>query len=137
MVSLEKYRLLGTSGEDKDLWRHITGFQQFYVNSFQRKNRDEWSERAWRLTFLSELITSIFEGESVQALALKYSLALKASNILKEIKGEKIIELRKQLLKYAKPHTPFFKELRGKSLNRVFWQIISTDNIEAVQSHFM
>jgi len=56
------------------------------------------------------------------------------SDKLREVKGDKIVETRKVLLKHARPHMPFFKELRGKSLNRVFWQIISRDNIEAVQS---
>ena len=133
-TSLKRYCLLGTSGGDKETWRNITSFQQFYVNSSQRKNRDEWSERAWRLRFLSELITSISEGESAQAQATKYSSALTMSNKLREVKGEKIVETRKELLKHARPHTPFFKELREKSLNRVFWQIINRDNIEAVQS---
>lgn len=133
-TSLKQYSLLDTSGGNRQIWNNITSFQQFYVNSSQRKNRDEWSERAWRLRFLSELIASISEGESVHAQATKYSSALTMSKKLREIKGEKIVETRKELLKYARPHTPFFKELRGKSLNRVFWQIIDRDNIEAVQS---
>jgi len=132
--SLNKYCLLGTSGADRETWRNITAFQQFYINSSQRRNQDGWSERAWRLRFLSDLITSIHQGESPKAQAAKYSNVTKISKKLKTVQGKKIIETRRDLLNHAKPHTRFFKELRGKPLTRVFWQIIHKDNIEAVQS---
>jgi len=133
-TSLQRYCLLGTSGEDGETWNNITRFQQFYVNSSQRKNRDEWAEQAWRLRFLTELIGSMFEGESAQTQAIKYSSAINTSKKLSEVKGARIIESRKELLKHAKQFTPFFKQLRGKSLNRVFWQVIDRENLEDVQS---
>jgi hypothetical protein len=130
--SLNKYCLLGTSGADKEVWRSITNFQQFYVNLSQRRNQDEWSERAWKLDFLSQLIVSISEGESLEQQAEKYNSAIKTSNILDHVKGTKIKKIRTELLKHAPPHTPHYKELKGKSLRRVYWQIINKRNLEEV-----
>jgi predicted nucleotidyltransferase component of viral defense system len=132
--SLNKYCLRGTSGADRETWRNITAFQQFYINSSQRRNQDGWSEAAWRLRFLTELVNSIFKGKEPRKAADQYSSALRKSKKLEEVKGEKIKEFRNKLLKHAEPNTPYYKELRGKSLNRVYWQIIKSYNMETVHS---
>ncbi|MBD3173326.1 hypothetical protein GF326_12750 [Candidatus Bathyarchaeota archaeon] len=131
-TSLEKRCLLGTTGVDKDIWKNISSFQQFYVNFSQRKNQDEWSEKAWRLDYLSQLVFSILKGESTQKQAEKHNSAIYTSNKLAEIKGTKIKKLRTELLKHAPPDTPYYKELKGKSLRRIYWQMITSDNIEKV-----
>jgi len=131
-TSLDKYCLLGTSGVEKGIWKDITSFQQFYVNFSQRRNQDEWSEKAWQLDYLSQLIFSILKGESTKKQAEKHNLAIQTSNKLAEVKGSKIKKLRNELLKHAPPNTPYYKELKGKSLKRVYWQMITSENIEKV-----
>lgn len=131
---LEDYCLLGTSYADKEIWKNIQAFQQFYVNYSQRMNQDEWSERAWRLRFLFSQVNSILEGELPQIAAKKYSKCMKIAAKMKKVRGSAILDMRKELLKHADFHIPYFKELRGKSLNRVYWQIIKMNNIESVHS---
>lgn len=132
--SLEQYCLLGTTKGNKQTWNNINKFQQFYVSTTQRKNRDGWSETTWRLKFITEIISSIFRGESTKEASAKYLKAVKTSTRLTEIKSEEIREIRIKLLENAKPYTTGFKELKQKSLNRIFWQIINNENVEIIES---
>jgi len=45
-----------------------------------------------------------------------------------------VIELRKKLLDLAETKIPYFKEMRGKPLDRVFWQIVTPRNLQDVES---
>jgi hypothetical protein len=53
---------------------------------------------------------------------------------LGNIQGKSIIELRKGMLELAQKEIPHFKDLKGKPLDRVFWQILTPENLEKLSS---
>jgi hypothetical protein len=132
--SLEKYRLLGTSRADPSVWDEINSFQQFYVNSSQKINRDEWSQRAWQLTFLNDLVNDVINNQSAGECAAIYSSSLAILDGLEKVSKDKIVDLKKDLLKFVPAHTPNFKELKVKSPQRIFYQIVTKENIDDIQS---
>jgi hypothetical protein len=131
--SLDKYCLLGTKWEDRTLWGVINSFQYFYINSSQRKDKDGWSEIAWRLKFLSELISSIIKSQSVTNQAELYSSAINISKKMNDIQGTKIREVKFKLIKFIEQRGTYHDELRGKSLQRIFWQAVNSENIQSIQ----
>ncbi|MFH2110591.1 MAG: nucleotidyl transferase AbiEii/AbiGii toxin family protein [Candidatus Bathyarchaeota archaeon] len=134
--SLEKYRFLGTSLVKPDTWRAVDGFQQFYVSSSQRRNRDEWSQRAWHLTFLTDLVRDTIQHRSAGQCASTYASVLEILEQLKGVSEDKVRNVKTELLKLAPPKTPGFRELKGKSLQRIFYQMVTRENIEAIQNLF-
>jgi len=131
--TMEKYGLLDTAGADPEVKRNITSFQQFYVSASQKRPLYEWCARALRIRFLSELLRAIIEGKATaEEAGNEYGLAVKITQWLKVLSGERIKEVNKQLMASADQQIPHFKNLKGKPLHRVFWQVVSRNNLTKI-----
>jgi len=131
--TMEKYGLLDTAGANPEVKRNITSFQQFYVSASQKRPLYEWCARALRIRFLSELLRAIIEGKATaEEAGNEYGLAVKITQWLKVLSGERIKEVNKQLMASADQQIPHFKNLKGKPLHRVFWQVVSRNNLTKI-----
>lgn len=132
--TMEKYSLLDTAGADESIKRNITNFQHFYVSGSQRQPWYEWCARALRIRFLAQLIVATIESRSTTKQAAKeYSSATQIARALQTVEGIEVRELRGKLMALADKNIPYFRELRGKPLHRVFWQVVSRENLGAIQ----
>ncbi|PIU58761.1 hypothetical protein COS86_07815, partial [Candidatus Bathyarchaeota archaeon CG07_land_8_20_14_0_80_47_9] len=110
-------------------------FQQFFVNKNQRKPFYEWSSKSLKIKFLATLIGECIEdklSESDVAKVITQSKSIAAK--LDKISGRDVVEVRKKLLDLAQTKIPYFREMKGKSLDRVFWQIVTLENLQDAES---
>jgi hypothetical protein len=132
--TMERYGLLDTAGADDSLKRNVTNFQQFYVSTSQKWPWYEWSARALRILFLSNLVKATIEGQiSVKEAWNMYDSAVQTSQAVMNVKGEEVKVLKRKLMDSADRKIPYFKNLKGKPLHRVFWQIVSRKNLFSIQ----
>lgn len=132
--SMEKYSLVDTAGADTDIKKNITNFQQFYVSESQRKPWYEWCVWALRIKFLIQNLTVIIEHKITVNEAIKaYSTTIETARTLRRVSGTDIIKIRRRLMELADRHIPYYKELRGKPLHRVFWQIVTIKNLDELR----
>jgi len=133
--TMNRYSQVDTSGADSIMKRDIEGFQQFFVNKTQRKPYYEWSERSLRIRFLTLLLNKTIRNELTESdlckiIAESYRIALQFNTFTDNM----IVDLRKQLLSLAESKIPFFKELKGKPLERVFWQVVTPENLQKMKA---
>lgn len=132
--SMEKYSLVDTAGADTDIKKNITNFQQFYVSESQRKPWYEWCVWALRIKFLIQILTVIIEHKITVNEAIKaYATTIETARTLRRVSGTDIIKIRRRLMELADRHIPYYKELRGKPLHRVFWQIVTIKNLDELR----
>src|SRR4030042_2069468 len=127
--AMNGYSLVDTPSADADTKKKIEKFQQFFVNKSQRRPYYEWSSKSLRIGFLTIL---------AQKLLLKEITAVDAARILGECKeietslrkisGNYVVDLRDKMKKLAQTRILHFRDLRGKSLERVFWQVLTPEN---------
>ena len=129
--TMERYSLVDLAVGSPLMKRNINNFQQFYVNKRERSRRlYEWSSRALRIKFLTTLMQSYLSSKIEASQVTQAILRSQAiSSRIKEVDRKDVPELRRQLLAHTETRIPGFKELRGKSLERVFWQILTLDNM--------
>jgi hypothetical protein len=131
--SVDKYGVLDTAGANSEVKRNIANFQNFYVSASQRRPLYEWCARALRIRFLSELLKATVEEEiAAEEAGNEYNLAIQTAQLLTTFSGEKVRALNKQLMNAADKEIPYFKNLKGKPLHRVFWQVVSRNNLNPI-----
>jgi hypothetical protein len=133
--TMDKYSLVDTSGSDARIKKNIYAFQQFFVNKNQRKPFYAWSSKSLKIRFLATLISKcienkLSESDVAKVIAQSKSIATK----LNKISGKDVAEARKKLLNLAQTKIPYFMEMKGKTLDRVFWQIATSENLQDVES---
>jgi hypothetical protein len=133
--TMNEYSEIDTSGADMEAKSDIERFQQFYVNKNQRKPYYEWASKALRIKFLATLIIENIEGNLTESkIASTIEKCQEITLKINKVSGEAIIDLRKQLLGLARGRIRYFKELKGKPIDRVFWQIITPGNMQDAKS---
>lgn len=133
--TMEKYSLVDTSGGDASIKKNIDAFQQFFVNKNQRKPFYGWSSKSLKIKLLATLIGECIENklsESDVAKVITQSKSIAAK--LNQVSGKDVIEVRKKLLNLAQTKIPYFKEMKGKTLDRVFWQIVTLETLQDIKS---
>ncbi|MHA1605811.1 MAG: hypothetical protein ACTSWF_14330 [Candidatus Freyarchaeota archaeon] len=132
--TMEHYSQVDLSIGSSSTKRSINNFQQFYVNKAERSTRlYEWSSRALRIRFLATLMQS-YLSKRINANQVLRSIqkSQETSSRIKETDRRNVLKLRKELLAYAENLIPRFKELKGKPLERVLWQVLTPGNMESV-----
>lgn len=132
--TMEHYSQVDLSIGSSSTKRSINNFQQFYVNKAERSTRlYEWSSRALRIRFLATLMQS-YLSKRINANQVLRSIqkSQEISSWIKETNRRNVLKLRKELLAYAENLIPRFKELKGKPLERVLWQVLTPGNMESI-----
>jgi|WetSurMetagenome_2_1015567.scaffolds.fasta_scaffold25405_3 hypothetical protein len=131
--TMTKYGLLDTEGADAGIKKNVTNFQQFYVSASQKWPLYEWCARALKIRFLSQLLKAASEKKiDVKEAFNEYNLAVQIAQLLTTVKGEQIKTLNKKLMDTADTEIPYFRNLKGKPLLRVFWQVVSRNNLNTI-----
>jgi hypothetical protein len=133
--TMDEYSLVDTSGGSSSIKKNIEGFQQFFVNKNERKPLFGWSSKSLKIRFLAMLVREQIENrfkdsEVANSIIVSHNIVQR----LDKISGPDVIELRKKLLSLAETKIEYFKEMKGKPLDRVFWQIVTPRNLLDVQS---
>jgi uncharacterized protein (UPF0248 family) len=132
---MEKYSLLDTAGADASIKENITNFQQFYVSTSQRQPWYNWCTRALKIRFLAQTITAILDKQITSKEAAEiHNITTKTEQALKLARGEDADKLKKQLMESADTKIPYYRELKGKPVDRVFWQVVSRKNLKTIQN---
>ncbi len=135
VAAMQNYSLVDMPNGDKELKKNIDSFQQFYVNASQRTTRDEWSTKALRIKFLAELAFSLSEEKINKKDAVQLIAHCKTTeDALNGITGASVKDTRSKMLALHKERLENFKDLRGKSLQRVFWQILTIERLRQLES---
>jgi len=133
--TMDEYSLVDTSGGNSSIKKNIEGFQQFFVNRNQRKPFYGWSSKSLKIRFLALLIHEHIENRLNDSdIAEAIEDARNIAQKLEKISRIDVIELRKKLLRFAETKIKYFKEMKGKPLDRVFWQIVTPRNLSDVRS---
>jgi hypothetical protein len=132
---MSSYATIDTSIGSKDNKKHVSDFQQFLVNQNQRLPLFGWASRALRIRFLASLVDmtlnrTIIASEAAERLARADGLA----RLCDLIRGGNVQKVRTELLQRIPWKLPYFKELKGKSVSRVFWESVTPDNLDEVAS---
>jgi hypothetical protein len=132
--TMHKYSLVDMPTGEPELKQQIDSFQQFYVNRSQRARKDEWSTKALRIRFLATLALEIFDQTITNNDVPKIiSESRTIEKNLNAITGEDIQKTRNKLLEYARSkNIIYLKDLKGKPLNRVFWQFLTPENLSDI-----
>jgi len=134
MKTMNEYSQIDTSGGDVNIKKNIEGFQQFLVNKNQRKPYYKWSSRCLRIRFFASLISKTLQGELSKLDAVKKINECQNTALeLRQFSGNTLNELRRKILNLAQTKIPYFKELKGKPLERVFWQIVTLENLQDIE----
>ena len=134
IATMNEYSLIDTSGGNTGIKKNIEAFQQFFVSKYRRCPYYEWSSKALKIKFLTKLILEYMNSNLTKSKVVKLiNKSQELSSKLHKISGSRIVKLRKDLLSLAETKIPYFKEMRGKSLDRVFWQIVTPYNLENVE----
>jgi uncharacterized protein (UPF0248 family) len=132
--TMDKYALSDTAGADAGIKRNIVNFQQFYVSATQKWPLYDWSTRALKIRFLCHLLKVAFEKRAdVTEVFSEYNSAVQVAQSLSKISGDKVKTVNNNLRGIADTQIPYFKELKGKPLQRVFWQIVSQKNLPEIR----
>jgi uncharacterized protein (UPF0248 family) len=133
--AMDKYSLVDMPGGNAEIKQEIESFQQFYINRSQRRRKDEWSTKALRIKFLATLTQKLCKGEISNAEAAEIIAKSRAiEENLNKATGDDIPKLRKQILGLAQTKIPYFKDLKGKPLPRVLWQILTPEKISEIKA---
>lgn len=133
-ITMDKYSLIDTSGAESQTKQSVEAFAQFYLNKTQSRRLYDWSVYALRIRFLVQLLIKVINKEIKTDDAAKiYHKAITISAILEKIVGSDINKVRGELLSLAEIKIPYFTQLKGKPLHRVFWQIISINNLDKIK----
>jgi hypothetical protein len=133
--TMDEYSLVDMPTGKREIKQEIEKFQQFFVSRSQRRPYYGWSTKALRIRFLASLTCRLLNGEiSDREAAQVLASCVNRERCLGNIQGKSIIELRKGMLELAQKEIPHFKDLKGKPLDRVFWQILTPENLEKLSS---
>jgi hypothetical protein len=103
------------------------------VSRSQRRPYYEWSSKSLKIRFLAILAQKLLlkEMETVDvAKTIGECKEMEAS--LRNISGDSVGDIRDKMSKLAQTHIPHYNDLRGKSLERVFWQVLTLENMKAL-----
>jgi hypothetical protein len=133
--TMDEYSLVDTPADDAERKANIEKFQQFFVNKSQRKPLYEWSTKSLRIRFLATLARKVVSEEiGRQDIARTIAECRKIEQALSRIPGDSVAEVRERIMELAKVKIPYYKDLRGKPLTRVFWQVLTLENIGDINS---
>lgn len=133
--TMDEYASVDTSKGEDYIKKDIDGFQQFYVKKNQRKPNYGWSISCLKIKFIVQLILMHINDQlTIVDMCGFINRSIKSSNKLGQITGDLIKTYRSDLLEMAEERVSYFKELRGKSLERVFWQVLTLNNLEKIES---
>ena len=129
-TTMTRFSSIDLASADKELKKAVNDFQQLYVSESQRGTRQhEWSCRILRMRFLASLIQlHLMDKISPQEMERMLSLSKSISIRTKSAKAQEVEKARPALVKLLKG--PETKELRGKPLGRLFWHVVTPENIE-------
>lgn len=133
--TMDEYSLVDTPAGDPEMKKGIEKFQQFFVNKSQRKPYYGWSCKSLRIRFLATLARKVISEQiGTQDAAGIIAECQKLDQALSKISGDSITKVREKIMELAKVKIPYYKDLRGKPLTRVFWQILTLENTEDLKS---
>jgi hypothetical protein len=134
--TMDRYSLVDMPNGDPKIKHQINNFQQFYVNRRQRARMDECSTKALRIRFLAILTQKMFDQRLSKNVVMKLLLECsKAEQNLSVKTGDGIQKTRNELLEFARARQIAYpKDLKGKPLVRVFWQLLTPENLLDINS---
>lgn len=131
--TMEAYAAIDTGIADRSVKREVSNFQQFLVASSQRRPWHEWSSRSLQIRFVASLLAHVERGQiSPSEASDMLSKTLEMSEALGRIPGAEVGRIRVELMGLLERRIPYFRELRGKPLPRVFWEVVNTKNVERI-----
>jgi hypothetical protein len=133
--TMQNYSLVDMPKGDSKLKKDIDAFQQFYVNGSQRTSKDEWSTKALRISFFTLIASLLLEKKLSKKEAVQLITRCKvADQALRSISGSDIPKIRNKILALQKEKMQDFTVLRGKPLQRVFWQVLTIERLTELES---
>jgi len=137
--SLSAHSYLDTSRYNRDMKKHIESFQTYYLSSTQRKAKlYDWSYRFNIVKYLTKIIFEIVNNKITSTEGVKkYNKALDIEKKLTQTRGDNLKKTITTLLSFSEHYLPYYKELRGKPVNRVFWEVVTISNVEKIEEKFI
>ncbi len=132
--TMKEYSLIDTPSANPKIKKFVDSFQQFLVSGNQQLPKYSWSIRALKISFLSMFFAECLVGKrNLKDAADMIQCCLRMERQIKEVKGDKVPVLKNKLMGTITERIKHFKELKGKPLDRVFWQAVTPDNISKIE----
>ncbi len=132
-ATMTNFSSIDLASADIQFKKALNDFQQFYVSKSEMSRKwYEWSSRIFRIRFLASLMQMYFQGKlSPQEMAKLLATSKSISSRLRSTEVREMDKARSELLKLLKG--PGTRELRGKPLDRVFWNVVTPENVEELE----
>lgn len=136
ILTMTNYGKVDTSLGDSAIKTNIRKFQELFVSQNQKLTLEGWSIRALRIRLLAKLVrdvigNSLSYNDAYKILEAVNSIAVKLNATTGR---DTITNRRNSLMSLQKARLPYFKELRGKPLERVFWEVVDINNLNEIQA---
>ncbi|NLN48887.1 MAG: nucleotidyl transferase AbiEii/AbiGii toxin family protein [Clostridiales bacterium] len=121
-------------GQDKELRKYIDDFQSSYIGRGGRRGHAEWAVVAEQIKYLMELIFVYKVGKEKLKKAFEIQEILSFKHLSGSEKGIHIKTFKDIFIKeYAGYSSINTKILKGKSLERILWSVLTPGNIEQIE----
>jgi len=132
IVFTERYRHLDVN-KDRELEKQINDFQGLYLTKSTRRSNAGWVIVTRKIFLLLKILKEKNNYYKIFKDAVGISEKLLFLNYSGEEKIDKIINMRRQLIENFTMYTDISDGiLKGKTPQRIFWEIISIENFGAI-----
>lgn len=121
------------NGQDKELQKYINDFQSLYIQDEARKSPADWAIIGEKVKLLLSIVLIGKQGRETFFKALNLEEQLLFKKLLGIEKRNKIIIYRDKLIEKFKTVARIDpKIMKRKPLQRVFWAIVTAENIDEI-----
>lgn len=122
------------NGSSKELWQYIANFLGLYAGRSANSTPASWAVVGEQLKFLIHLLFVNKSDKRKLERALSIDKILLFESMSGIEKGKKITAFKEKLIReYGHISSIDPKVLKGKNLNRVFWAIVTPDNLDQIE----
>lgn len=110
----------------------INNFQSLYLRKNINRSKSEWANIGSQLKFFLKLLTSEEKAKELYDAAVKTNDILQFNQFEGQEKGRIIRDFKASFLKRFSEYPDKTKILKGKNPRRIFWEVITPSNAEAI-----
>jgi len=134
---LNRLRFLDDGSESsKQHWKYILDFISLYTGRSAIRTTGDWVVAGETLRLFSQILLETQFDQSIMKQALNIDTALQFNHLSGQEKGQKIAAFREKFIeKYSHLTEMDAKILKGKKLSRIFWAVVTPDNLDELEDY--
>lgn len=118
--------------KDSELTILINNFQSLYLRKEINRPKSEWAIVGFQLIFFLKLLADEEDGKELFKSVMEADELLRFNQFQGPEKGRMIKDFKESFLGNYCARPFQFQILKGKNPRRIFWELITTENVEAI-----